>query len=612
MTCSSNMISTPDAGRRDRGASRALLALGAALAGAMLAPAVPGSAASSGKAADLIAGARAYLARGDGIAAEIRLNQALDEGALREDVAAFMGEALLDQNEPGKARSWLAPGQFTPQTAAWGFRMLARLERTEGDLPAASRAFDRAVGLTPRDPELWVEIGRLRYAGGEHLRALQTADYALKLDRSNVRALEFHAQIVRDRYGLAASLPWFKAALNKAPDDLSVLGEYAATLGDMGWAKEMLAVTRKMIALDPDNARAFYLQAVMAARAGNTRLARSLLSRGGEELNDVPGAMLLLGVLEIRAGNPVLAADALEPLVKRQPDNATAQVLLARALFLSGDYKELVRRYADLAGRPGASPYLLTLMGRAYEMLDQRDLAAPLLDRAAMASGTAISVVPESSPIAALLGAGDDRQAEAEAEQWRAASPGNYDSQAQAGDVQLAMGNGEAALQRYRLAARIRMPQNLMLRTVAAYMLAGHRADAERVAVEYLRNNPMDREAARLAAHFAAQRGDWPRARQLLENLRANGAARDVAVLSELSLAQLRTGDGQAAVQTGENAYRLQRASPTAAVAWGLGLAALGQDSGTSAALLTKAQRIMGNHPLIAEGQSRLGRPGAR
>ncbi len=69
--------------------------------------------------------------------------------------------------------------------------------------------------------------------------------------------------------GLVASLPWFEKGLKAAPDDLSLLGEYAATLGEIGRAKDMLRVTRHMIELDGENPRAFYLQAVLAARAGN-------------------------------------------------------------------------------------------------------------------------------------------------------------------------------------------------------------------------------------------------------------------------------------------------------------------------------------------------------
>ena len=229
-----------------------LVALRYALA-ACLAVAGPTAAASGPSAGDLIVTARKDLAREDGIAAQVRLEQAQDKGASRKAVAAYMGEALLFQDQPEKARKWLAPGAFMPASAAEGFRALARLEQMEGNLAGAGKALDRALALTPKDATLWTEIGHLRYAGGEHMLALDAADYALRLDPQNIRALEFRGQIVRDKYGLRAALPWFEAALSHAPDDMSVLGEYAATLGEAGRAKDMLAVTRHMLELQPGN-----------------------------------------------------------------------------------------------------------------------------------------------------------------------------------------------------------------------------------------------------------------------------------------------------------------------------------------------------------------------
>lgn len=110
--------------------------------------------------------AHAALDRGDGIAAEAELVRAREAGAARDELAAAMGEALLQQGETVRARQWLADGKFAKGTEGYGFRMLGWLERIDGNLPAAGGALDRALAFSPRDPLLWVEIGRLRYAGG--------------------------------------------------------------------------------------------------------------------------------------------------------------------------------------------------------------------------------------------------------------------------------------------------------------------------------------------------------------------------------------------------------------------------------------------------------------
>ncbi len=46
--------------------------------------------------------------RGDGVSAEIALRRALDEGAPRPAVAAWLGEAYLQQGDLDAAREWLA------------------------------------------------------------------------------------------------------------------------------------------------------------------------------------------------------------------------------------------------------------------------------------------------------------------------------------------------------------------------------------------------------------------------------------------------------------------------------------------------------------------------
>ncbi|RZK02050.1 MAG: tetratricopeptide repeat protein [Novosphingobium sp.] len=543
---------------------------------------------------DLVGEARASLGRGDGIAAEVSLQRALGAGAPRAAVAAYMGEAYLVQGEPEKARDWLAPEEFTRETAAWGFRKLAQLERETGDLLAAGRAFDEAMAITPRDASMWVEIGRLRYIGGEHMLANDAADYALKLEPGNVRALEFKAQFVRDQQGLAAALPWFERALRQAPRDVDVLGEYAATLGDLGRAKKMLETTRLMLSIEPGHPLAYYLQAVLAARAGKPELARGLFARAGDKLDKVPAAQLLEGVLEMQAGNYVLAAEALSRLNRLQPGNARARLLLAQAYARRGENRLLIHDFATEAARPEASPYLMALVARAYEAEGRRDLAAPLLDRAAFARRPDFVPVVIGSEFGGLLAAGRIDEARAASAVKLAANPGSGFNQAIAGDLMLAGGDASGALAHYRLAAHVRFSESLMLRMALAATQAGQAAQAKALVSGFLAANPADRMAMRMMAGAAVETQDWRRARELLEALRVNGGGGDVRLLVDLSRVQLRGGDAKAAEATARAAYALQRGSPLATEAWGLSLQALGQPARAQALLDKSASMLAG------------------
>ena len=601
------MICTPDPvrllkrGRARRWRGLTLLALASAMA---LQPGAGGAAPSA--AAALVAEAHGDLSRGDGIAAEMRLRKAMAQGGSRLDVAAAMGTAYLAQGERGKAREWLGPGQFTPADAAMGFRSLAALERAEGKLAAAGKAYDRALALTPRDALLWVEIGRLRYAGGEHLLAIEAADHALALDPENVRALEFKGQIVRDQYGLAAALPWFQSALTHDPRDLSVLGEYAATLGDLGRASDMLKVTGQMLGIDGGNPRALYLRAVMAARAGDDSLARLLLNKAGKRLEDRPGALLLDGVLNLRTDNPALATKALAELVDRQPGNPRARMLLARALYAERNFSGLVARFADEARGADASPYLQTLVGRALEAMGDRSAAAYYLDRAASPPPGPLSAVATGSPIGWLIASRRYAEAEVRAEQWRRASPGSSASQAQAGDVQLALGRPAAALERYRLSSRVRMTDSLLARAYVANMAAGQPQAASLLVEGYLAQSPSSAVARRLAAGLAATAGNWSRASALLGSLRQPDGDDDPRLLAELAMAQGRAGDRKAALADARRAYDLQPQNAAATLALGYALAKAGEEPENARALLTKAEKLGGGGPVLAEARALL------
>lgn len=576
------MISTPEFVRCSPRLAGPLAALALVLA-------VPGAAANTAQ-GELLARASAALARGDGIAAEADLRRLLAQGAAREVVAARMGEALIQQSERRKAREWLAPGRFAKSDEGYGWRMLGLLERLDGDLPAAGRAYDQALKVAPKDSQLWVDIGRLRYVGGEQLQAIDAAEQAVEFGPENIHALEFRAQLIRDRFGLEAALPWYEAALVRAPGDPDLLVGYAATLGELGRARDMLEVLRKLLDQAPQHPMGLYLQAVLAARAGETELARSVLNRVKGRLDDMPAAQLLRGALELEAGNAVYAREVLDRLVRRQPANRRAQLLLARALYDAGAHRELLDRFASMAARADAPPYLLLLLARAHEEQGDRLAAAPLLDRVA-ATG--------SPPLVAI---GD----------YAVARDGAAEGFTQAGDLLLGARRADAALERYAMAARIRFPESLLLRIGAANAASGRDAANPGLTFGYLAANPSSRLAVRLGAGYAAIGGDWARSAVLLESLRLRGGARDVRLLADLSLAQLRSGDRIAALETARRAYQLQRASPIATQAYAMALIANAESLPLAAELIAKARLIDGDNPLLTEARKQLAAARAR
>jgi predicted Zn-dependent protease len=554
----------------------------------------------------LVEAARAALRRDDGIDAEMKLRAAMAQGMPQEQVAAYMGSAYLRQGDQVKARQWLRSGTFSSDTAAEGFRVLAQLEILQNHLPAAGAAFDRALAITPNDAGLWVEIGRFRYRSAQHVQAIEAADHALALDRRNVRALEFRGELVRDRYGLAAGLPWFEAALAQAPKDVSVLTQYAATLGELGRATDALATTRRLLQANPGNPQAYYLQAVIAARAGRYDLARQLLNRTRDKLDGVSGAILLQAVLELSAGNTQTSSELCEQLLQREPDSMRARQLLARALYTGEQYRYLTLRFRDDIARSDASPYLLTVVARGFEALGDRASAGALLDRAASPPRAALRIVAVGSRVGELMGQGQSQEALAVAEQDRANQPGSYLAQALAGDVQLALGHPVEAQQRYAAAARVRMSDSLLQRRFQAFAGADNYAAAGQMVQAYLQQNPGNRAALRLQAGLALRGGDPMWAGAILDYLQRTGDGYDVQLLTDLALIRLGTGEADLGERAAARAYDLQRASPIAAQTLALSYATLGIKRDAALSLLDKARQMLGDNSLQTEARSRL------
>lgn len=555
--------------------------------------------------------ARTALEAGDGLGAEITLRDMLASGTPQEEIAAYLGEAELLQAQLVEARRWLGEGNFSDATAGHGHHMLGRLEMRSGNLPAAGQAFDRAHAVMPENSDLWVDIGRLRFRGGEQKQAIEASKRAVELDPTNPDALLLRAQLVRDSEGLSAALGWLEAGLEQSPDNLELLGEYAATLGDLGRAGDMLVTIRRMAEIDDRNPRLYYLQAVLAARGGDFMLARSLLDRAGPGIGESPAGMLLSGVVDIQNGNYQSAAQVLDRLATIQPDNQRVRELLVRAVAMGLNDRELVHRFGGMASLPSASPYIRELVGRNNEAIDRRADGEPLLGRAVQARPTSLIAIRGRMPLAIAqmrreeggsaiqslvrgrIQAGQTGSAISEMDTFRRRFPGSADALGLAGDARLADRRPADALTLYREAAAIRLTWPLVRRMVVAQRATGQGRVAERQLAQYLAGHPANAEAAAALAVITIEQQDWPRAAILLDHALDRAAARDPVLWRQRAFVAQKSGDIDLAFDAAVYAYGLQ---PMSARSSELLASVLEQQSQTrtAAALRQKLSRMGG------------------
>jgi Tfp pilus assembly protein PilF len=424
----------------------------------------------------------------------------------------------------------------------------------KGALADAGRLLDEARALAPESPDLWLAIARLRLRGGEHLTALEAADRALAFGPAHAPALRLRALLVRDAHGAADALPWFEAALKVDPEDPDTLADYAATLGDAGEGSASLKAARKLAEVAPDDPRAPFIEAVIAARGRQFTIARSLLAKSAMAERGVPAAQLLDAVINLEEGNADTAAAILETLAARQPANARVRELLARALFEGGRDPELVGRFAPEASLPEASPYVLMLVARAHERIGDRAAAAPLLARAyaPARAGPVLLALRDGLPqpttdIRRTLWNGNGAGAREQAKMLRERIPASADVAALAGDALLGADDPRGALTVYALASEVRRPWPLTRKAVWTFARHGNPVAAEMLLTRQVAGEHDNASALVMLAERQAARGDWRRTALLLDHALMLGAGHDPALLALRMRAARAAGDASGA-----------------------------------------------------------------
>jgi tetratricopeptide (TPR) repeat protein len=553
------------------------------------------------------------LEMGNGQGAALQLEKARKLGQKPSAQAHLLAYATLLQGEPEEALNMASDRKIDPRFEGYAARVRALAFEQLGQIEPAGREYDRAVRLNPRIRGLWADVASFRFRMGDVAGAIDAATREVQNAPRSQRAMMLMGDLIRGRYGLVAALPWFRRAVLLEPGNLDALGELAATLGDAGQTVEMLRVTRKMIDISPQNPRAFFLQAVMAARARKPDLARALLYRTGGQMDDVPAVILLNAVLEIQSDSPELAIARLEKLISLQPDNLKARRLLGAAMWRAGDAPGAVSVLKRLAARTDADSYTLSVIGRAYEAQGNRKQAAEYFDRAtrgdlgearpfemegdllrlARASAGPSDQADQGVPyINKMIVEGNFDAAIAHAQRLARLNPGAPAAQMLEGDTYAAVRRYPEAITAYKRAADLRFNEPVALRMIDALMASGNQVEALRVLDYFLSQNPRSVPGLLLAGdHFMAT-GQWDRAVEVLTGLRERLGNRDAAVLSNLGWAWFNKGNPDKALTYAGEAYAMMPSNANFASTYGWILFKTKRDPAGGVAMMRKAVTI--------------------
>lgn len=502
---------------------------------------------------------------GNGVGAEAALRRAVDLGGEADRLRPLAARSVMLQGENARALALLDSGPIDPEIAGEAGHVAGVLNLNLGNIAAARGGFDVAIRERPRDSALWVDVARFRDANADAAGARDAADFAIELDGQNASALAIKANLVRTQEGLAASLPWYERALAIDPDNVSALFDYAATLGDLGEYRSMLDQLRRAAKLSPRSPRPYYLQAVLAARAGDYALARSLLQRTRGAMENEPGFVLVSAIVELQLDGGAVAAYQADRLLSLQPDNLVARRLLAAASWASGDRDGAAEALAPIIARADADSWSLMLAARVAAERDDPQAAAQLQRRAARLSRGDAAAFAEDDPlrlrsananaqplnpavvipaIRSELVRGDTELAMSRARRLLDANRGVADAQLLFGDTALAARQWREAIRAYRDARSLDAGSRTALRLANAQHLAGDPAGAAATILALQRTMGASVVADRLSGHLAMDLQQWKTGFARFDRVRRRTGNRDVVVLRELVRAY--AGDDQA------------------------------------------------------------------
>lgn len=538
-----------------------------------------------------------------GVEAERQLRRARDMGTDETRLRAGLARALLVQDRPADALAMLT-GPVAAADATEALIVAGEASYRLGRFDAAQRAFTRAVDRGGVDA--FIAVARWRLAEQDMLQAERAANQALALAPDSPEALLVRADVVLERAGPVAALPWYAAALDVQPRHVGALLGHAAALGEAGRGRAMLAPLRRAAELEPNNPHVLYLQAVLAARGGEPALARTLLSRIGGAEADRSAVLLLRAACELTLDAPVAARGAAARLVERQPDNRVARRLLALALLREDNIRGAIEVIDPITTRSDADSWSLSLLARAFGGMGWHADAVQPLERAALlahgdpAAFRAEQVESNGSEaratipaIRARLAAGDAAAAYDLAQSLARDNPGVPEARLLVGDAALALGDVRAAIGHYRAAADLRFDEAAMLRLVGALVRGGDTAAAQETLQAFMARWPENVAAMRIAAGMAGESGDWAQAEAYLNAAIDRTGPNDALLEAQSARARLEQGDASGALGAARRAYRLMPGNATISGVYGRALQLSGEGQGQdSADLLLKAVRL--------------------
>lgn len=343
---------------------------------------------------------KTLLGNGDPIGAEVELDAALKLGVNRAEVIVPLGQALLGQGKYGALLERITPGGLPAAAQVEVMVLRATAEAESGRPNSALQTLDEARALDPRSVSVRLTQAAVFIRKGDLALAGKATEEAVSLAPEDAQAWNMRGSLLHLRNDLPGALQAYARASALKPKYIDPRVARAGLLIDVGRLDEAEREVADILAIEPREPRANYLNAVVSASRGNRAGVKASLEKVIQLLDPVdPGVLarnrqmlLLAGLAHYELGNLEKAQEKLTSYLRRFPGEPGPTKLLASLYLDRGDNASAMTLLEPLLRTAPNDPRALSLLATAHMKSGNFRRASELLDQAVNVSGGAADI----------------------------------------------------------------------------------------------------------------------------------------------------------------------------------------------------------------------------
>lgn len=283
-----------------------------------------------------ILNAKNALELADGVGAEHAVTLARQNGASEADTQNLLLRSWLQQMLPLKVLGAVGRDAGDEDDAEI-YLLRGEAYQAINRADKAQEQWEAGLELEPEDPELLVNVARLKYQDKDVEGAKELAAQASAANPKHPDVMMLNGDLALFSGDAAGALPWFEKLVAAYPSDLKAKLGKAAALNALGRKKEALALADQVLKVDAKSPVATMMKAEALADQGKYAEAQKLIDGTVVFFRNSPLAYRVRGEIASEKGLTDTAILNFERALAGEPGNKAYRARLAKELTANGE-----------------------------------------------------------------------------------------------------------------------------------------------------------------------------------------------------------------------------------------------------------------------------------